>query len=163
MILYVNCCVRSDSRTDRIARALLDKMGEYTELFLPAEDIRPLDEKLLAKRDELISAGSFDDPMLRFAVQFAEADKIVIAAPFWDGSFPSLLKVYIENIYAVGIVTRYGGDVSRRDFAGLTSLYTSQRRAGSISPISATATSKPSPRTASVSVRRGLSKPRCWI
>lgn len=110
MILYVNCCVRSDSRTDRIARALLDKMGEYTELFLPAEDIRPLDEKLLAKRDELISAGSFDDPMLRFAVQFAEADKIVIAAPFWDGSFPSLLKVYIENIYAVGIVTRYGGD-----------------------------------------------------
>ena len=35
----------------------------------------------------------------------ANADKIVIAAPFWDMSFPSLLKVYIENIYTIGIVS----------------------------------------------------------
>lgn len=55
----------------------------------------------------LLAAGKLDDPMFRYAHQFAEADKIVISAPFWDGSFPSLLKVYIENIYAVGIVSRY--------------------------------------------------------
>ena len=35
MILYVNACVRPESRTDRIARALLEKLGgEYEELNL---------------------------------------------------------------------------------------------------------------------------------
>ncbi|MBR4627378.1 MAG: NAD(P)H-dependent oxidoreductase [Ruminococcus sp.] len=110
MILYVNCCVRSDSRTDRLARAVLGKMGEYTELHLPSEDIRPLSEEMLLRRTALLQSGRYDDPMFRYARQFAEADKIVIAAPFWDGSFPSLLKVYIENVYAVGIVSSYGDD-----------------------------------------------------
>ncbi|SEL42047.1 FMN-dependent NADH-azoreductase [Ruminococcus sp. YRD2003] len=110
MILYINSCVRKGSRTDRLARAVLEKMGEYTELFLPAEDISPLTEEMLEKRTELLASGAFDAPMLRYARQFAEADRIVISAPFWDGSFPSLLKVYIENIYAVGIVSRYGAD-----------------------------------------------------
>ena len=32
------------------------------------------------------------------------------AAPYWDLSFPAQLKIYIENIYATGIVTRYGAD-----------------------------------------------------
>ncbi len=110
MILYINSCVRRDSRTNRIAKALLDKMGAYTELFLPTEDIHPLTAETLTKRDALLAAGQLDDPMLRYARQFAQADKIVVAAPFWDGSFPSLLKAYIENIYAVGIVTVYGAD-----------------------------------------------------
>ena len=110
MILYINCCVRNKSRTDRVARTLLAGMGEYTELFLPDEDIRPLTEEAVEKRTALLAEGKLDDPMLRYAKQFAEADKIVIAAPFWDGSFPSLLKVYIENIYAVGIVSAYGAD-----------------------------------------------------
>lgn len=107
MTLYINCCVRSGSRTDRLAKAVLDKMGEYTELYLPAEDIKPLSEEMLEKRTALLAEGKFGDPMLKYARQFASADRIVIAAPFWDGSFPSLLKVYIENIYAVGIVSRY--------------------------------------------------------
>ena len=98
MILYVNCCVRSESRTDRLARALLEKLGEYTELYLPSEDILPLTEKMLIKRTSLLENGQFDDPIFHYAKQFAAADKIVISAPFWDGSFPSLLKVYIENI-----------------------------------------------------------------
>ena len=110
MTLYINCCVRGESRTDRLARAVLGKMGEYTELYLPGEDIRPLSEEALRKRTALLGVGKLDDPMFRYAHQFSEADKIVISAPFWDGSFPSLLKVYIENIYAVGIVSRYSAD-----------------------------------------------------
>ena len=38
------------------------------------------------------------------------ADAVVVAAPYWDLSFPAQLKIYIENIYATGIVTRYGAD-----------------------------------------------------
>ncbi len=108
MILYVNCCVRSDSRTHRLARAVLDKMGgKYTELYLPEEGLAPLSEQTLDKRTKLIEKGELNDDMFYYAHQFANADRIVISAPFWDGSFPSILKIYLENIYAVGIVSRY--------------------------------------------------------
>ena len=39
--------------------------------------------------------------------QFAAADRFVIAAPLWDLSFPAQLKVFLENIYVTGIVTKY--------------------------------------------------------
>lgn len=107
MILYINSCVRSDSRTDRLAQAVLDKMGKYTELYLPDEGLQPLSKEALEKRTALLSEGDLNDPMFYYAHQFANAEKVVISAPFWDGSFPSLLKVYMENIYAVGIVSRY--------------------------------------------------------
>ena len=107
MILYINSCVRVDSRTDRLARAVLEIMGEYSELYLPDENIKPLSRELLEKRTSLLVAGNTTDEMFRYAQQFANAEKIVISAPFWDGSFPSILKVYLENIYAVGIVSRY--------------------------------------------------------
>ena len=45
--------------------------------------------------------------MFRYARQFAAADRIAIAAPLWDLSFPAQLKVYLENIYVTGIVTKY--------------------------------------------------------
>ncbi len=45
--------------------------------------------------------------MFDYAKQFASADTIVIAAPYWDLSFPALLKTYFENIYITGIVSEY--------------------------------------------------------
>ena len=111
MILYINACVREDSRTDRIARALLNKLGgDYQELFLPELDIRPLDEVALNRRTLLIESRRYDDPLFDPAKQFARADTIVIAAPFWDLSFPAILKTYLENIYVIGVVSEYGAD-----------------------------------------------------
>ena len=37
------------------------------------------------------------------AKRIAAADRIVIAAPFWDMSFPSALKVFFENMSLFGI------------------------------------------------------------
>lgn len=108
MILYINCCVRSGSRTNRLAKAYLNQLGEeYIELFLPELELRPLSEETLEKRTALIERGDYGDPMFQYAKQFASADRIVIAAPFWDGSFPAVLKLYLENIYVTGIVSRY--------------------------------------------------------
>ena len=108
MILYINSCVRSESRTDRIAKALLNKLGgEYTELYLSGENLQPLSEEKLEKRTRLIEQGDYSDPMFDYAKQFADADKIVVSAPFWDSSFPSVLKIYIENIYVTGIISEY--------------------------------------------------------
>lgn len=61
----------------------------------------------IAKRDALLAEKKYDDEMFRYARQFAAADRIVIAAPLWDLSFPAQLKVYLENIYVTGIVTKY--------------------------------------------------------
>ena len=55
MILYINCCARRDSRTDRLARALLEKLGDYEELRLYEEPLRPLEDEDLARRDELLA------------------------------------------------------------------------------------------------------------
>lgn len=111
MILYINSCVRDESRTNRIAQALLQKLGgEYEELKLDEEELTPLSKTALEQRTELINKGDYSSPMFRYAKQFAEADTIVIAAPFWDLSFPAALKTYIENIYVTGIVSRYGSD-----------------------------------------------------
>ena len=54
MVLYINCCVRSESRTDRLARAVLANMGKFTELYLPSEDLHPLTEEILIKRTALL-------------------------------------------------------------------------------------------------------------
>ena len=111
MNLFINSCVRDCSRTERIARALLEKLGGgYTELKLETADFAPLTGETLARRTALIDAGDYADPMFDAAKQFAAADVIVIAAPFWDYSFPALLKNYLENIYVTGIVSRYGPD-----------------------------------------------------
>ena len=110
MVLYINACVRDESRTDRLARKLLDKLGDYTELKLSEENLKPLDKDTLEYRSELIAKGQFDDDMFKYAHQFAEADTIVISAPFWDMSFPAILKTYIENIYITGLVSKYGED-----------------------------------------------------
>jgi len=107
MILYINACVRLESRTDRIARALLEKLGEYEEVNLSKIELKPLDEETLKRRNEYISANDYSDKMFDLAKQFASADIIVISAPHWDLSFPALLKLYIENIYVTGLVSRY--------------------------------------------------------
>lgn len=107
-ILFINACVREGSRTLVLAKALLEKMeGEITEIELDRENIPPLNGALLEKRETLLRQGRTDDPMLRYARQFAEADEIVIAAPFWDLSFPAVLKIYLEQVTASGITFSY--------------------------------------------------------
>lgn len=107
MILYVNACPRAESRTDRMARALLERLGAYTELDLKTAGLAPMTEEKLARRDALIAAQAWDDPSLAAAKAFAEAEEIVVAAPYWDLSFPAEMKVFWENVYVVGLTSRY--------------------------------------------------------
>lgn len=107
-ILYVNACVRKESRTKRLADKLLSKLGEpYEELCLEKIAFPIVNEEYLNKRDQLISAGDFQNPAFDLARQFSEAKTIVIAAPYWDLSFPSMLKQYLEQINVVGITFKY--------------------------------------------------------
>ena len=104
-ILYVNACVKRDvdSRTARLAQAYLDQCLEKQDCrvsTLALEDIimPPLSGKGLAEREKAISSGDFSSPAFDLARSFAAADEVVIAAPYWDMSFPASLKLYIEQL-----------------------------------------------------------------
>ena len=108
MVLFINACVRKESRTKQLADYVLSKMNEpYEEVYLNAIDFPVVDESFLNRRDKLIADREFDDPMFDLARQFADADDIVIAAPFWDLSFPAALKQYFEQINVRGITFCY--------------------------------------------------------
>lgn len=107
-ILFVNACVRKESRTRKLAEKLLIKMDKpYEEICLADIPFAGVGEEYLNRRDHLISIGDFQNPMFSFAQQFSEAEAIVIAAPYWDLSFPAVLKQYLEQINVVGITFRY--------------------------------------------------------
>ena len=108
MVLFINACVRKASRTKMLAEYLLSEWNiPYEELDLNTIEFPVVDEEFLNKRDRLVSNRDFGDPVFDLARQFAEADEIVIAAPFWDLSFPAALKQYFEQINVVGITFYY--------------------------------------------------------
>lgn len=149
MTLFINCCPRGESRTEKLARALLKALGEYEELRLYDEPLHPLGHADIAKRDALLAEKKYDDEMFRYARQFAAADRIVIAAPLWDLSFPAQLKVYLENIYVTGIVTKYSEAGEPSACAAQASSTMSRPAADRSTAALATTTGRPSRRTAS--------------
>ena len=114
-ILLINACVRKESRTRRLAEEVLKKLTaaepegtvQIRECILHQEKLQPLDEKTLLLRDRLIRGGDFSNEMFRYARELAAADVIVIAAPFWDMSFPASLKLYVEATMVTDLVFRY--------------------------------------------------------
>lgn len=103
-VLYIDCCIRREqSRTRILAEAFLAALqakGVYQveRLCLMDEPLMALSEGFFAQRESLLAQNNRLHPRFRYAHQFSQADRVVVAAPFWDLSFPALLKLYIENI-----------------------------------------------------------------
>ena len=107
-ILFVNVCVRECSRTLELANYVLAKLhGDIEEIKLYEQELFPIDLQKLKMRDQAKRDGDFSNSEFDMAKQFASADTIVIAAPYWDLMFPSLLKIYFENITVNGITFVY--------------------------------------------------------
>ena len=96
-LIFIDACVRQrDSRTLRIAEPIvsaLSKRYEITRYDLPEMDIVPLNPGLFDER----GAGEIPQWATEAAKSIADADRIVIAAPFWDMSFPAVLKCFFEQ------------------------------------------------------------------
>ena len=107
-ILFIDACVRPNSRTRELAQVVLENLqGDVQKIALYEESLQPLDLQTMEKRDEAARTGEYKDPVFERALQFAQADTIVIAAPFWDLMFPAVLKTYLEQITVSGITFRY--------------------------------------------------------
>ena len=108
MTLFINGCVRPQSRTRELAEAVLTKLGgAVEEVCLATEGPAPMDYAALTLRDKLLSEGSLQHPALALAQQFAAADTIVVAAPYWDLLFPAAVRAYFEAVTVSGITFRY--------------------------------------------------------
>lgn len=97
-LVVIDACVRQDqSRTWRIAEPIVDalmKRYETTVYHLPEmEYIVPLNPGTFWDR----SNGETPQWAIDCARTIADADRILIAAPFWDMSFPAVLKAFIEQ------------------------------------------------------------------
>ncbi len=119
-LLFINACVRGrDSRTLALAEQLLERIREANsqdmafhieEIRLSTENMLPLNYERLQRRDELLAAGQTDDTMFDYANAVAGADMLVIAAPYWDMSFPASLKIFLELTSVDGITFTYAQD-----------------------------------------------------
>ena len=113
-LLFINACVRGErSRTLKLARRFLAGYQKahpdtvVTQRDLCADRLQPQYPEILAERDALWNAGKLDQPMFEPARQFAAADKIVVAAPFWDLCFPAVLKIYLERVTVADLTFGY--------------------------------------------------------
>ncbi len=115
-LLFVNACVRRDtSRTQRLGRVWIHRLCreqpcEVEEVILEEEALSGLDTGSLARRDRLLNEGHLEHEMFRYAREFRKADEIIIAAPYWDLSFPAALKCYLEAVSIVGLTFHYRMD-----------------------------------------------------
>ena len=118
-LLFIDGCVSQRgpaSRTRALAEAFLSAFqeshpgAEVETVTLEALDLKPFLPAALNQRDELASVGAFGAPVFDLARQFQAADKIVAAAPFWDLSFPAVMRTYIEYISANGLCYHYEAD-----------------------------------------------------
>ena len=97
------------SRTRRILEPLSAELGkryEIERIILDGEDYNAVGRRVLAER----SGGFVPDEIVATAKRLAAADRLVIAAPFWDMSYPAILKVFIENMSLFNITFRDNGD-----------------------------------------------------
>lgn len=147
-LLFVDCCISQrgkDSRTRALAEAYLADFQavhpDWEVETVPPEvllALKPFDVDMLDQRDALAAVGAFDAPVFDLARQFRAADRVVVAAPFWDLCFPAALRTYVEHISANGLAYHYdehgchgdcradrlvyltsGGDVERENSAGV--------------------------------------------
>ena len=107
-ILFINACVRENSRTLSLAKQVLENLGgKVEEVKLYEANLSALDAEGMSARDEAAAARDFSDSRFDLARQFASARTIVVAAPYWDLMFPAVLKTYYEAITVNGLTFAY--------------------------------------------------------
>ena len=114
-VLYIKANIKPEgqSRTFKIS----DKFVEEYKKQNPEDEIITLDlykeniNFLNGEDLEAIYGPKNDDsknhPVLKYAYEFAQADKYIIAAPMWNLSTPSILNAYMDYVSVTGITFKY--------------------------------------------------------
>ena len=114
-VLYIKANIKPEgqSKTYKISDSFIDEyrknnpQDEIITLDLYEEGIDFLKGEDLGAVFGPKTEESKNHPILKYAYQFAEADKYIIAAPMWNLSFPAILKAYIDYVSVTGITFKY--------------------------------------------------------
>ena len=115
-ILFINSCYNYEkSRTLYLAKKIFEKFDidsnfDFEEVKLKDLHLLPLSEEKLNTRFDLKNKNLFDMDMLTYSKKVLSADIVVIAAPYYDFSYPSILKLFIENISVPNLMYNYTKD-----------------------------------------------------
>lgn len=101
--LFVNAAYRDGSRTLQLAHYYLEGLdGDIVTVDLGATPVAPINLDELRLYSEAVAAHDTSDAFFDTAKQFARADQIVIAAPYWNNSIPAVLHAYLERVCSQG-------------------------------------------------------------
>ncbi|MGI6449490.1 MAG: FMN-dependent NADH-azoreductase [Desulfitobacteriia bacterium] len=114
-LLYIKANPKPDmdSRTFRISESFINAYREANPgdriitRDLYAEGVKPITAEELQTRFNPKDESARQHPVYKYAFEFKESTKIVIAAPMWNLSFPAILKCYLDYIMAVGLTFDY--------------------------------------------------------
>ena len=117
-ILFVNACLRGKpaSNTLALCHTVLEDMAKANPknkietVDLLAQPLSPFTADMVQQRDALLNSKNYGHSSFNLAHQFAKADAIIIGAPYWDLSFPGVLKAYAEHICVCGITFTYANN-----------------------------------------------------
>lgn len=114
-ILYIKADIKAanESKSIQVTDTLMQELhakypdGKIETLDLYKENIQFLQgqaiQTLFAPKDD----ASRNDPILKYAYQFVDADIVVVAVPMWNLGIPAILKAYIDLVSVVGITFKY--------------------------------------------------------
>ncbi len=114
-ILYVKANAKPEgvSRTFRISDSFIETYkqnhpkDEVITLDLYKEGIGMLSSEDINQVFGHKTEESKNHHILKYAYQFADAQKYVISEPMWNLSIPAILKAYIDYICVIGITFKY--------------------------------------------------------
>ena len=102
-LLYIDSCIRGEiSRTKRIAAPIIKKLSERYDvetIVINDLELNPVQSDENRRR----ANGIVSEEALCWANKIKNADRIVIAAPFWDMSIPAALKTFFELCSLFGV------------------------------------------------------------
>lgn len=102
-LIYIDSCIRNElSRTKRIATPIIEKLSERYEVeTITINDLKlePVQYEETRRR----AGGTVSEEAICLANKIKNADRIVIAAPFWDMSIPAALKTFFELCSLFGV------------------------------------------------------------
>lgn len=120
-VLVIDGCMRGweVSRTYAITEKFLERYRKLhpedtvEELHLTEERYTWSTGREVERNDRLVADAKFNAPEFAMARRFSKADKIILAAPFWNMMFPAAVTAYFENVCVNEITFRYdeGGDM----------------------------------------------------
>lgn len=96
-LVVIDSCMHEGSRTRRLLQAAVNELSTRYEIEtfdVNALAFPPVSPEIMQQRNN----GYVPERIVEVSRRIAAADRLVIAAPFWDMSFPSVLKVFLENV-----------------------------------------------------------------